>query len=85
MRLANHGHTSVEIAEMITLPPALADEWFNRDYYGTVNHNVKAVYQRYLGWFDANPAHLHELPPVEAAARFVEYMGGADAVLARAP
>ena len=84
MRLANHGHTSVEIAEMIALPPAIADEWFNRDYYGTVSHNVKAVYQRYLGWFDANPAHLHELPPVEAAARFVAYMGGADAVLTRA-
>ncbi len=84
MRLANHGHTSVEIAEMITLPPTISDEWFNRDYYGTVNHNVKAVYQRYLGWFDANPAHLHELPPVETAVRFVEYMGGADTVLARA-
>ena len=84
MRLANHGHTATEIAEMIALPPAIADEWFNRDYYGTVNHNVKAVYQRYLGWFDANPAHLHELPPVEAATRFVDYMGGAEAVLARA-
>ena len=84
MRLANHGHTSIEIAEMVTLPSAIADEWFNRDYYGTVNHNVKAVYQRYLGWFDANPAHLHELPAVEASARFVAYMGGAEAVLARA-
>ena len=84
MRLANHGHTSVEIAEMITLPRGIADEWFNRDYYGTVSHNVKAVYQRYLGWFDANPAHLHELPPVDTARRLVEYMGGADAVLARA-
>ena len=69
---------------MIELPQAIAQEWFNRDYYGTVNHNVKAVYQRYLGWFDANPAHLHELPPVEAATRFVDYMGGADAVLSRA-
>jgi alkyl sulfatase BDS1-like metallo-beta-lactamase superfamily hydrolase len=84
MRLANHGFTSAEIAEMITMPAGIADEWFNRDYYGTVNHNVKAVYQRYLGWFDANPAHLHELPPTDAAARIVEYMGGADAVLARA-
>jgi alkyl sulfatase BDS1-like metallo-beta-lactamase superfamily hydrolase len=84
MRLANHGHTSVEIAELVSIPPGIADEWFNRDYYGTVNHNVKAVYQRYLGWFDANPAHLHELPPVESATRFVDYMGGADAVLARA-
>ncbi len=84
MRLANHGHTAVEIAEMVELPPALAGEWFNRDYYGTVSHNVKAVYQRYLGWFDANPAHLHPLPPVEAAQRYVAYMGGVEAVLARA-
>ena len=84
MRLANHGHTAREIAEMISLPAAIADEWFNRDYYGTVSHNVKAVYQRYLGWFDANPAHLHELPPVETATRLVDYMGGAEAVLARA-
>ena len=84
MRLANHGHTANEIAEMLTLPDAIADEWFNRDYYGTVSHNVKAVYQRYLGWFDANPAHLHELPQVDAAKKLVEYMGGADAVLKRA-
>ncbi len=84
MRLANHGHTPIEIAEMIEVPNAITDEWFNRDYYGTVNHNVKAVYQRYLGWFDGNPAHLHELPPTDAATRFVSYMGGADAVLARA-
>ncbi len=84
MRLANHGHTPLEIAELIEVPAAIVDEWFNRDYYGTINHNVKAVYQRYLGWFDANPAHLHPLPPVEAGAKFVEYMGGADAVLERA-
>ena len=84
MRLANHGYTPLEIADMIEVPRAIADEWFNRDYYGTVNHNVKAVYQRYLGWFDANPAHLHELPPVDAAKKFVAYMGGADAVIARA-
>ena len=84
MRLANHGHTALEIAEMMTLPAAIGDEWFNRDYYGTVSHNVKAVYQRYLGWFDANPAHLHELPPVETAQRLVAYMGGADSVLERA-
>ena len=84
MRLANHGYTATEIAEMVKLPSAIGDEWFNRDYYGTVNHNVKAVYQRYLGWFDANPAHLFELPPVEAAVKVIEYMGGADAVLTRA-
>jgi alkyl sulfatase BDS1-like metallo-beta-lactamase superfamily hydrolase len=84
LRLANHGLTMNEIAEELALPPALRDEFFNRDYYGTVSHNVKAVYQRYLGWFDGNPAHLHPHPPVEAARRYVEYMGGADAVLARA-
>lgn len=84
MRLANHGYTALEIAEQVVVPREIADEWFNRDYYGTVNHNVKAVYQRYLGWFDANPAHLHELPPTDAAAKFVEYMGGAAAVVERA-
>ncbi|MCU1365241.1 MAG: alkyl sulfatase-like hydrolase, partial [Ilumatobacteraceae bacterium] len=84
MRMANHGMTAIDIAEQIRLPPALAREFFNRDYYGTVNHNVKAVYQRYLGWFDANPATLHPLPPTDAARRFVDYMGGPDAVLALA-
>jgi alkyl sulfatase BDS1-like metallo-beta-lactamase superfamily hydrolase len=84
MRLANLGRTMVEIAEELVLPPSLGDEFFNRDYYGTLNHNAKAVYQHYLGWFDGNPAHLHALPPVEAARRYVDYMGGADAVLDRA-
>jgi len=84
MRLANHGLTALEIAEEVALPAGIGDEFFNRDYYGTVSHNVKAVYQRYLGWFDANPATLHPLPPVPAAQKFVEYMGGADAVLQRA-
>ncbi|MBS1839199.1 MAG: MBL fold metallo-hydrolase [Actinobacteria bacterium] len=84
MRLANHGRTSLEIAEELRLPPALGDEFFNRDYYGTLNHNVKAVYQRYLGFFDGNPAHLHPHPPVEAGRRYVEFMGGADELLRRA-
>jgi alkyl sulfatase BDS1-like metallo-beta-lactamase superfamily hydrolase len=84
MRLANHGQTMVEIAEELALPPALGDEFFNRDYYGTVNHDVKAVYQKYFGFFDGNPANLHAYPPVDAARRYVEYMGGADAVVARA-
>ncbi|MEY9849782.1 alkyl sulfatase BDS1-like metallo-beta-lactamase superfamily hydrolase [Streptacidiphilus sp. BW17] len=84
MRLANQGLVATEIAEQLQLPPGLADEFFLRDYYGTVNHNAKAVYQKYLGWFDANPAHLHPLPPVAAARKYVAYMGGADAVLARA-
>lgn len=84
MRLANHGHTMVEIAEQVVLPPSLAGVPHVRGYYGTANHNAKAVYQRYLGWFDANPAHLHPLPPAEAGRRYVEYMGGAEALLARA-
>ena len=84
MRLANRGQVMTEIAEELELPPSLAGEFGNRGYYGTVNHNAKAVYQRYLGWFDGNPAHLHPLPPEPAAARYVAYMGGADAVLERA-
>ena len=84
LRLANHGLTMNEIAEQLQLPPELGDESFNHGYYGTVSHNSKAVYQRYLGWFDANPAHLNPHPPVEAATRYVEFMGGAAAVLERA-
>ncbi|MDE1172390.1 MAG: alkyl sulfatase dimerization domain-containing protein [Parvibaculaceae bacterium] len=84
LRLANHGLTPLEIAEQLEMPPTLASEWYARGYYGTLNHNVKAVYQRYLGWFDANPAHLHPLPPVEAAGRYVAFMGGAEAVLEKA-
>ena len=84
LRLANHGLTMNEIAERLELPSALGDEFFNRGYYGTLSHNAKAVYQRYLGWFDANPASLHPYPPVEAAQRYVEFMGGASAVIERA-
>jgi alkyl sulfatase BDS1-like metallo-beta-lactamase superfamily hydrolase len=80
----NHGLTAPEIAEALVLPKSLANEWQNRDYYGSVRHNVKAIYQKYLGWYDANPAHLDPLPPVEQAKKYVEYMGGANAVLARA-
>jgi alkyl sulfatase BDS1-like metallo-beta-lactamase superfamily hydrolase len=84
LRLANHGLNPVEIAEQLALPPSLAAEWHTRGYYGTLNHNAKAVYQRYLGWFDGNPANLHPLPPVEAGARYVEVAGGAGALLAKA-
>jgi len=84
LRLANRGSTMDEIAEELSLPSGLGGEFFNRDYYGTVSHNSKAVYQRYLGWFDGNPAHLHPHPPVAAAVRYVDFMGGADAVLERA-
>jgi alkyl sulfatase BDS1-like metallo-beta-lactamase superfamily hydrolase len=84
LRLINQGRTGAEIAEEIELPPILANEWHCRGYYGSVSHNVKAVYQRYMGWFDGNPAHLWQHPPVESARRHVEFMGGAEALLARA-
>jgi alkyl sulfatase BDS1-like metallo-beta-lactamase superfamily hydrolase len=84
MRRANHGETPLEIAEALGPPPGLDDRFHVRGYYGTLSHNAKAVYQRYLGWFDANPAHLHSLPPVDAARKYVEFMGGADAVIEKA-
>jgi alkyl sulfatase BDS1-like metallo-beta-lactamase superfamily hydrolase len=82
--LANKGLVGAEIAEQLDLPESLAGAFGNRGYYGTVSHNAKAVYQRYFGWFDGNPANLHPLPPEPASTRYVEYMGGAAAVLARA-
>jgi alkyl sulfatase BDS1-like metallo-beta-lactamase superfamily hydrolase len=84
VRLLNHGYTPNEIAETLRMPASLANDWSTRGYYGTLSHNAKAVYQRYLGWYDANPANLSPLPPVEQARKAVEYMGGADAVIARA-
>jgi alkyl sulfatase BDS1-like metallo-beta-lactamase superfamily hydrolase len=83
LRLVNQGYTGTEIAELIELPPALEHAWHARGYYGSVSHNVKAIYQHYLGWFDGNPAHLWELPPEPAAAKHVEYMGGAQAIVER--
>ncbi|MBP6440494.1 MAG: MBL fold metallo-hydrolase [Caldilineaceae bacterium] len=84
LRLLNHGYTGIEIAEMLELPESLNQQWYTHGYYGTVSHNVKAIYQRYIGWYDGNPANLHALPPEAAGAKFVEYMGGADAVIERA-
>ena len=84
LRLANHGYTMIEIAEMIQLPDQLNHAWHCRGYYGSVSHDVKATYQRYLGWFDGNPANLHSLPPVEAGKKYVEYMGGADNIIEQA-
>ncbi|WP_216902053.1 alkyl/aryl-sulfatase [Nocardia alni] len=84
LRLLNQGFVGSEIAEMIQMPPAVENAWHTRGYYGSVSHNVKAIYQRYMGWFDGNPAHLWEHPPVESAERHVDFMGGADEVLRKA-
>jgi len=84
VRLLNQGYTPSEIAEALQLPPSLANEWHARGYYGSVSHNAKAIYQKYLGWYDANPANLNPLPPVEGSKKYVEYMGGAAAVIQRA-
>ena len=84
LRLMNTGLIGTEAAEVLAMPPALDQAWHTHGYYGSVSHNVKAVYQRYLGWFDGNPAHLWQHPPVEASTRYVECMGGADAVVAKA-
>jgi len=84
LRLLNHGYTPNEISEMIKLPESLAKGWDVRDYYGTLSFNVRAVYQKYLGFYDGNPANLNPLPPVEAGKKYVEYMGGPQAVIDRA-
>ena len=84
VRMLNAGLTGPEIAEQLTLPKSLHDFLNVRGYYGTVSHNVKAVYQHYIGWFDGHPANLHALPPVQAAQRYVALAGGADKLLAEA-
>ena len=84
LRLLNQGFVASEIAEQLELPESLEQEWHCRGYYGSVSHNVKAVCQRYVGWFDGNPAHLWPHPPEAAAARYVELAGGADALLGHA-
>lgn len=84
LRLANKGFNKEEIAEQLTLPDSLGQEFYNRDYYGTVSHNSRAVYVKYLGYFDGNPANLHPLPPVTAARHYLEFMGGADAIVGKA-
>jgi alkyl sulfatase BDS1-like metallo-beta-lactamase superfamily hydrolase len=84
LRMLNNGSTGMEIAEDITLPPALDAAWHTHGYYGSVSHNVKAIYQRYMGWFDGNPASLWQHPPQAAAIRYVEVIGGQQAVLGKA-
>jgi alkyl sulfatase BDS1-like metallo-beta-lactamase superfamily hydrolase len=84
LRLINRGYTGTEIAELIELPPALRRAWHCHGYYGSVSHNVKAIYQRYMGWYDGNPARLWQHAPQDAARRYVDFMGGADAVADKA-
>lgn len=81
LRLLNRGHTGVEIAETFQMPPALERAWHTHGYYGSVSHNVKAIYQRYMGWFDGNPGRLWPHPPEALAPRYVEAMGGIDRVV----
>lgn len=76
LRLLNAGQTGIEIAETFKFPDSLDKLWSARGYYGSISHNVKAIYHRYMGWFDGNPAHLWEHPPVEAAKRYVDCFGG---------
>lgn len=84
LRLASLGHTSREIADLLEMPEELRSNFSNRGYYGTLKHNAKAVYQKYFGWYDANPANLDPLPPEEAARHYVRMMGGADAIMTQA-
>lgn len=84
VRLMNEGYTGIEISNMVKLPPELDQQWYNRGYYGTVKHNTRAVYQRYMGFYDANPTTLDQLPSEEAAKKYVEYMGGAAAIMQKA-
>lgn len=80
----NQGYTADEISNMIRLPEELEKVWYTRQYYGTLKHNSRAVYQKYMGWYDANPVHLDPLEPTESAKKWVEYLGDTDEVLRKA-
>ncbi|MED7788746.1 alkyl sulfatase dimerization domain-containing protein [Francisella sp. 19X1-34] len=84
LRLANKGLDMLEIAERVELPKSLANYWSNREYYGSLNTNVKGTYAKYLGWFSGNPAELHPLATFEASKKYIEYMGGEEEVLKKA-
>ncbi|GGD07208.1 alkyl/aryl-sulfatase [Halopseudomonas salina] len=84
VRMMNKGYLAGDIAENIKLPESLDQEWYARGYYGTLKHNARAIYQRYMGWYDANPANLDPLPPQENAAKTISYMGGMDSVIDQA-
>jgi alkyl sulfatase BDS1-like metallo-beta-lactamase superfamily hydrolase len=80
----NQGFNGEEISEMIAFPPELEDNWATRGYYGTLRHNSRAVYQRYMGWYNGNPSDLNNLPQEMAAVKYIEFMGGEDEVLIKA-
>ncbi|KAB3532940.1 MBL fold metallo-hydrolase [Alkaliphilus pronyensis] len=84
LRLINKGYTLEDVGRMVKLPESLCDEWYNSSFYGTVNHNSKAVYQKYMGWYNGNPVDLNKLPTEQSAKKYIEYMGGEDEVLERA-
>jgi alkyl sulfatase BDS1-like metallo-beta-lactamase superfamily hydrolase len=84
LRRMNHGETQREISEDLELPGCFGTHGHARGYYGTIHHNAKAVYQRYIGWYDGNPANLNPHTPAESGQRYVEAMGGPDAVVAKA-
>ncbi|EKT5609065.1 MBL fold metallo-hydrolase [Escherichia coli] len=81
LHLANQGYTMNEIGDMIKLPPALANNWASRGYYGSVSHNARAVYNFYLGYYDGNPANLHPYGQVEMGKRYVQALGGSARVI----
>jgi len=84
VRLMNQGLTGEEISETIALPPELNNFWPNRGYYGTLRHNSRAVYQRYMGWYNGNPSNLNNLPPEKVGPKYIEFMGGEAEVLKKA-
>lgn len=84
LRRINQGYTIEDVGRMVELPDSLADEWYNNQFYGTVNHNAKGVYQRYLGWYNSNPVDLNKLLPQDSAKKYVEYMGGEARVMEKA-
>ncbi|CAM2880835.1 alkyl/aryl-sulfatase [Vibrio neptunius] len=84
VRLMNQGYIGSEISEMIEFPDEIGNTWSSRGYYGTLRHNSRAVYQRYMGWYNGNPSDLNNLPPADAAEKYVEYMGGEQQAIKKA-
>ena len=84
LRLMSHGLTPHEIAEEVAMPLSLETAWHARPYYGALAHNVRSIYVHYMGPYDGNPVNLDPLAPVPAGKKYVEYMGGADAVMDKA-